>query len=87
MGNLGAIFILMVLGLLGAILVSGVTRDDMGHYLKTAFSREVVEDEMSWMRPVSQFVSILVETLTPQPQQLTLVPEESRSRNKSQPKP
>ncbi len=42
-GSLGAIFTLMVLGFAGAILVSGITRDDIGRYLKSAFSHEAVE--------------------------------------------
>ena len=44
-GSLGAIFTLMVLGFAGAILVSGITRDDIGRYLKSAFSHEAVESE------------------------------------------
>ena len=43
-GNLGAIFILMVIGFLGAILVSGITREDIGYYLKSAFSHEPAEN-------------------------------------------
>ncbi len=45
-GNLGAIFILMVLGILGAILVSGVSRQDLGNYMKSAFSHESHDSEI-----------------------------------------
>ena len=38
-GNLGAIFTLTVLAVLGVILVSGVTREDMGRFLQTLFSK------------------------------------------------
>ena len=46
-GNMGAIFILIVLGFVGALLVSGITREDMSHYLKSAISRpdeEAIDD-------------------------------------------
>ena len=36
-GNLGAIFTLTVVSILGAILVSGVTREDMGRFLQALF--------------------------------------------------
>ena len=36
-GNLGAIFTLVVLGMLGTILLSGVTRDDLAHFLNYLF--------------------------------------------------
>ncbi|WP_420641498.1 DNA translocase FtsK [Candidatus Leptofilum sp.] len=38
-GNLGAIFILTVIAVLGTILVSGVTREDMGRFLQVLFSK------------------------------------------------
>ncbi|WP_420628464.1 DNA translocase FtsK 4TM domain-containing protein [Candidatus Leptofilum sp.] len=38
-GNLGAIFTLTVVAVLGTILVSGVTREDMGRFLQALFSK------------------------------------------------
>ena len=38
-GNLGAIFTLTVVAILGTILVSGVTREDMGNFLQALFSK------------------------------------------------
>ena len=38
-GNLGAIFTLTVLAVLGTILVSGVTREDMGRFLQALFEK------------------------------------------------
>ncbi|MAT97675.1 MAG: cell division protein FtsK [Anaerolineaceae bacterium] len=38
-GNLGAIFTLMVVAVLGTILVSGVTREDMGRFLQALFTK------------------------------------------------
>lgn len=39
-GNLGAIFTLAVLAILGIILASGVTREDMGRFLQTLFQKQ-----------------------------------------------
>ncbi len=38
-GNLGAIFTLMVIAVLGTVLVSGVTREDMGRFLQWLFAQ------------------------------------------------
>ncbi|MCB9007468.1 MAG: DNA translocase FtsK 4TM domain-containing protein [Ardenticatenaceae bacterium] len=38
-GNLGTIFILTVVAIVGTILLSGVTREDMGRYLQALFSK------------------------------------------------
>ena len=38
-GNLGAIFTLTVLAILGTILISGVTREDMGRFLQALFQK------------------------------------------------
>lgn len=38
-GNLGAIFTLTVIAVMGTILVSGVTREDMGRFLQLLFER------------------------------------------------
>ncbi len=38
-GNLGAVFTLTVLAIVGTILVSGVTREDMGHFLQGLFQK------------------------------------------------
>ncbi|VAW31599.1 hypothetical protein MNBD_CHLOROFLEXI01-2733, partial [hydrothermal vent metagenome] len=38
-GNLGAIFTLTVLAIIGTILLSGVTRDDMGRFLQALFQK------------------------------------------------
>jgi DNA segregation ATPase FtsK/SpoIIIE, S-DNA-T family len=38
-GNLGAVFTLTVLAIVGTILVSGVTREDMGHFLQELFRK------------------------------------------------
>ena len=84
-GNPGAIFIFMVLGLLGAFLVSGVTREDMGHYLQAAFSREAVEeDELDAPRQPIRLNPGREPAL--QPQQLALVPEE-KPQEQEPPKP
>jgi S-DNA-T family DNA segregation ATPase FtsK/SpoIIIE len=39
-GNIGAIFVLVVLGFVGAVLISGLNRQDMSRYLKELFSEE-----------------------------------------------
>ena len=39
-GNIGAIFVLVVLGFVGAILVSGLNRHDMSRYLKELFAEQ-----------------------------------------------
>lgn len=38
-GNLGAVFTLTVVAIVGAILASGVTREDMGRFLQALFTR------------------------------------------------
>jgi S-DNA-T family DNA segregation ATPase FtsK/SpoIIIE len=38
-GNLGAVFTLTVVAIVGAILTSGVTREDMGRFLQTLFAQ------------------------------------------------
>jgi len=85
-GNLGAVFILMVIGLLGAILVSGVTREDMGRYLKSIVARDAVEDELMDDAPRQPIRLNPDRTDSIEPQQLTLVPEEARKEEPPQPK-
>ena len=75
-GNLGAIFILMVIGFVGAILVSGISRGEIGNYLKSAFSHEPAASD-------KQAASKRAIRLNPgrssssEAVQLTLVPEEA----------
>jgi len=74
-GQLGAIFILMVIGIVGAILVSGISREDMSGYLKSGFSHEPPE---SATEPASnRRIRLNPGRSSPsEPVQLTLVPEE-----------
>ena len=39
-GHMGAIFAFVVLGIVGAVLVSGLTREDAGRYLSDLFTQE-----------------------------------------------
>ncbi len=75
-GDIGAVFILVVLGFVGAILATGLTREDTSRYLKSAFSGEDVpargEEES---RP-----DILVNPDSPQAVQLKLVPDEKEQK-------
>jgi S-DNA-T family DNA segregation ATPase FtsK/SpoIIIE len=76
LGNLGAIFTLMVLGFAGAILVSGITREDIGRYLKNAFTREEAEAEE--IDAPRQPIRLNPDRApSSEPVQLTLVPEET----------
>jgi S-DNA-T family DNA segregation ATPase FtsK/SpoIIIE len=50
-GNLGAIFTLMVLAVLGTILVSGVTREDIGRLLQLLFTKRPTLPSISSRRP------------------------------------
>ncbi len=74
-GNLGTVFILTVLGLIGAILVSGVTREDLARYIKAIFSRDQVEfeEENASRQPIRFNPG---RELAAEPVQLPLVPEQ-----------
>ena len=74
-GDLGAIFILMVIGLLAAVFVSGLTREDMARYLKSAFTHETVEAEE--MDAPRQPIRLNPDrAASSEPVQLTLVSDE-----------
>lgn len=74
-GHLGAIFILMVLGIVGAVLVSGLSRQDLGNYIKSAFSHESHDSEIEEnpRRPIRLNPS---RTTNSEPLQLSLMPEQ-----------
>jgi len=82
-GNLGAIFTLMVLGFVGAILVSGITREDIGGYLKSAFSHEAAEPE-GVDTPRQPIRLNPGRSGSSEPVQLTLVPEELEQKEEAQ---
>lgn len=75
-GQLGAIFLLMVLGLMAAVLVSGITREDMGRYLQAAVARDTADQEaVDGARPPIRLNPD--RTSASEPVQLTLVPHEA----------
>ncbi|MFN2137671.1 MAG: DNA translocase FtsK 4TM domain-containing protein [Candidatus Promineifilaceae bacterium] len=77
MGNIGAIFILVVLGLVGAVLVSGVNRHDASRYLRAALSGDAGSEEASQRPPIRVNPG---RSQTPQAVQLKLVPEETENK-------
>ncbi len=75
-GQLGAIFILGVIGFVGAVLVSGLSREDIGGYIKSAFSHEPSE---TTTEPASRrSIRLNPGRSTPsEPVQLTLMPDDA----------
>jgi S-DNA-T family DNA segregation ATPase FtsK/SpoIIIE len=84
-GNLGAIFILMVVGLVAAVLVSGISREDMSRYLKHTISRDDGQfEEADVPRPP---IRINPDRAAPsEPLQLPLVSEEELQEEPAQPR-
>ncbi|MFN2209028.1 MAG: DNA translocase FtsK 4TM domain-containing protein [Candidatus Promineifilaceae bacterium] len=79
-GNLGAIFVLVVFGFVGAILVSGLNRHDMSRYLKAL----LVEEEVDTSGEAAPRPDIRVNpgrSQRSQAVQLKLVPDEDNSKN------
>jgi S-DNA-T family DNA segregation ATPase FtsK/SpoIIIE len=83
-GNIGAIFVLVVLGSVGAILVSGLNRHDMSRYLKELFS----EQEMDVSGEAAPRPDIRVNpgrSQRSQAVQLKLVPDEENANSEATP--
>ncbi|MDX1414454.1 MAG: DNA translocase FtsK 4TM domain-containing protein [Candidatus Promineifilaceae bacterium] len=74
-GQLGAIFVLMVIGFTGAILVSGISREDLSGYLKSAFTHEPAGGST---QPASRRIRLNPgRKPASEPVQLTLMPGET----------
>ena len=83
-GNIGTIFVLVVLGSVGAVLVSGINRHDVSRFLKELFT----EDEAERSGGEAPRPAIRVNpgrSQRPQAVQLKLVPEEEGQKTNSTP--
>jgi S-DNA-T family DNA segregation ATPase FtsK/SpoIIIE len=73
-GSIGAIFVLVVLGLVGAVLVSGVNRHDISRYLQAILSGDDASESPPTRPPIRVNPG---REQTPQAVQLKLVPDEA----------
>ncbi len=74
-GNIGAVFVLVVFGLVGAILISGINRHDVSRYFNALFAEEEAQEEIRPDIPVNPGRS-----QTAQAVQLKLVPDETEKK-------
>jgi S-DNA-T family DNA segregation ATPase FtsK/SpoIIIE len=81
-GNVGAVFVLIVLGFLGAILISGLNRHDIGHYIKAALAGEEVSTATA---PRPDIRVNPGRTKTSGAVQLKLVPDEKEEKKATAP--
>ena len=80
-GSIGTIFVLVVFGAVGAVLVSGINRHDMGRYLKALFATGEAQTEAP--RPDIRINP--GREPAPQAVQLKLVPGENETKPASKP--